>query len=688
MSTVVLHTVNSDFAPVEVSEVIFRSTLRLAAAFVHQDDGSWKAEHVPPGPAVLEVNAPGYRSESMQLRIQDDVQQILIGLRRPGQLSYRVGDEVRSFTPVEDELLLIVQGNGAADATKKLQATPLIASPGFPEVAPPENEAIVRMGGGVERVQQAAGGLRSEGLQVTIARIIQHAGRHPTPLINELVVRFADDVTRAEAERIANDHGLRLAREVRHAGNAFLLVRDGEPTYEILNAAASLRATGRVTYAEPNIVHVLTSDQCIPNGPLWAQLPHLKLIRVDGAWDRLGHVTATLRCGSPTIAIGIIDRNGVTPNHPDLTSTLTDGAAKLYSDIDFSEAPIANQTVVGLSGDHGTSCAASACAAFNKTRGMPGVAPNCHLIGANIATNVTPVAMADIYMWMAGFWNGSTAAGFPTELPVRPADVISTSFGDSGAPLSDTIRDLFDYVTTHGRSGKGVVLCFSVGNTGYFDFTNPADSPHYRPWPTYAKTLAVGSSINSNPTNPIPISFHADPQGNNRNIATAVDTRALYSPYGSTLLRKPDLVSPSHTAYDGTGALIDPVLSAVRVGTGNINGCTCGVVCNDYRRCDKTFGGTSHSTPTIAGAVALILSVRPDLNWMQVRDILRQSCARIDAAQTNAIGQWRDLDGDGHVDYSCWYGAGRLDVDTAIALASAWSLADAPENSQLSATAG
>ena len=398
----------------------------------------------------------------------------------------------------------------------------------------------------------------------------------------------------------------------------------------------------------------------------------------------------TLRGGSSTVTIGIVDPSGVTPNHPDLTAKLTDGDAKLDADIDFSNVPIANQTVAGLTSEHGTCCAASACAAFNEDRGMSGVAPNCHLIGAKITWPVDQIVMADLYMWMAGFWNGSTAAGFPTALPVRPADVISGSFGNPTAPsLSDTIRDLFDFVTTYGRDGKGVVLCFSVGNSGYLDFTNSADS-HYRAWPTYAKTLAVGSSINSNPTNPIPTSFHDDPDGNNRNIATAVDTRALYSPYGSTLLRKPDLVSPSHTAYDKSEALIDPILSAVPVGTGDINGCTGGVVCNDYRRCDEWFGGTSHSTPTVAGAVALILSARPDLDWMQVRDILRQSCARIDATQTNPIGHWQDLNGDGHVDYSRWYGAGRLDVDTAIALAlaSTWSLANAAENSQLPATAG
>ncbi|MBL8345284.1 MAG: S8 family serine peptidase [Rubrivivax sp.] len=159
-------------------------------------------------------------------------------------------------------------------------------------------------------------------------------------------------------------------------------------------------------------------------------------------------------------------------------------------------------------------------------------------------------------------------------------------------------------------------------------------------------------------------SVHADPAGNTTNIATAVDRRALYSPFGAAALRKPDLVAPSHTAYGP--ALIDPILSAVRVGTGAVDGCPGAAVCNDYA---TTFGGTSHATPTVAGAIALMLSARPALNWIQVRDILRASCARIDAAQANATGAWQDLDGDGVIDYSRWYGAGRLDVDAAVGLA-------------------
>jgi subtilisin family serine protease len=515
---------------------------------------------------------------------------------------------------------------------------------------------------GAEEVHSVAARLRKRNFDVVIARPIEHEGREPTALTNELVVRFADDVTPNEARRLAHAHGLKITRSVRHAGNAFLLVGDGDPSYGILTIADALMASGRVVYVEPNLLHILSSDVYVPNDPLWAQLPHLTLINVDDVWDRLDDAAVTARGGSPTITIGVVDGEGVAPNHPDLTANLTDGTSKLVSSTNFAASPIAAQTVAGLFGDHGTSCAASACAAFDENRGLPGVAPNCHLIGAQIGS-VSAVAMADLYMWMAGFWNGSTAAGFPTALPTRPADVISSSFGLNGAALSNTTRDLFDFLTTYGRGGKGVVLCFSLGNTGYLDYTNPTGSM-FRAWSTYVRTLGVGASINTNPTNPVAQSSHADHNGNTINIATAVDTRALYSPFGATALRKPDLVAPSHTAYGP--ALIDTIVSAVRVGTGNIDGCPGLPTCNDYR---SWFGGTSHATPTVAGAVALLLSARPSLNWVQVREILRRSCVRIDAGQSNAIGQWQDLDGDGLIDHSRWYGAGRLDVDAAVALA-------------------
>lgn len=628
------------------------------------EDGHWVGHADAGTRIVVQARADGHEPESHAVTLRDTLAQIVIGLRVPGQLSYTQGDSRLAFTPLDNAFLARVRGAAALQAlpraAKKLGLEYQPVSPR----AVPNDDMFVRVAGAIAKARQLAIELKRNKVDIEISRVIEHGERLALGLSNELVVCFVDDVKRDEADRLASQQALKITRPLLHAGNAFVLA-GGEPDYAILKSADALAASGRVVYVEPNLTFAIEADAYIPNDTLWAQVPHLQLIDAHEGWDLLDNVAVNLRGGSPNITVGVIDVHGVTANHPDLTAALTDATGKLISSTNFAANPVVAQTVAGLGGDHGTQCAGSATAAFDDNRGLPGVAPNCHLIGARIGGAGNAVLMTDIYLWIGGFLNGSVTPGFPAAVPARAADVISSSWGSNGLAMSNTIRACFDFLTTYGRAGRGCVLCFSLGNNGYLDFTNAAGGS-FRAWPTYEKIIAVGSSINTGPTNPVPMSLHADPNGNVNNIATAVDRRALYSPFGVTALRKPDLVAPSHTAYGGAGNLIDPITSCVRVGTGAVDGCPGATVCMDY---GNTFGGTSHSTPTVAGAVALILSARPGLSWVQVRDILRASCARIDAAQANAIGTWQDLNGDGAIDYSRWYGAGRLDVDAALALA-------------------
>jgi subtilisin family serine protease len=662
MSILWIRIVDANLRP--MAEVSVRAvTVENRTIRLQVEDDHWVGESSSGDRVTIHASATGFEPETHTIALREDLTQVIIGLRGPGQLSYSYGHDRLVFAPVDDAFLIRVRGAGADERFAQVaQQLQLEWQPVSPRAGSTTDDLFLRVGGDIEGARRLTRELAWNNLDVEISRVIEHADRPDVGLTNELVVRFHDDVTLPDAERLAASVGLKITREMRHAGNSFVLSHDGDPSYDLLETANALSQSGRVVYVEPNLTFVTEPDQYTPNDPLWGQVPHLQLIDADDAWDLLDNVAVNLRGGSPSITIGVIDTQGVAPNHPDLTANLTDGTSKLVTSMNFSAVPIAVQTIAGLGGDHGTQCAASATAAFDDNRGLPGVAPNCHLIGARIGSAGNAVLMADIYLWVAGFLNGSTSAGFPAAPPARAADVISSSWGSTGLTLSNTIRDCFDFLTTYGRGGKGCVLCFSLGNNGYGDYTNPA-GPIFRAWPTYEKTLGIGSSINVNPTNPVPTSVDPDPSGNVTNIAVAVDTRSLFSPFGAAALRKPDLVAPSHTAYNG--GLVDPILSAVRVGTGTMDGCPGAPVCNDY---DVTFGGTSHSTPTVAGAVALILSARPGLNWVQVRDILRQSCSRIDAAQVNAIGQWQDLDGDSLIDYSRWYGAGRLDVDAAVAL--------------------
>ncbi|NBC15694.1 MAG: S8 family serine peptidase [Bacteroidetes bacterium] len=658
-------------APVKGADVQLRAagSKKYKKLGTTSDAGVVHAEGLEPGRYDLEVSKPKSKlqDEHRTVELTAGSKTVTVVLGRKGQPFYVAGETKVYFEPDERSFLLVSRGPEAPDVTRdrlnrrglKAEPLPAVLTPanGNGEAAQPADVSYVRVeledgdnGEAEERMQAVVSDLEQQGLTARLARPVRRGERPIQGLTNELTVRFEDHVTREDVQRIAREVGLRVERPILYAGNAFLLARPGAPTYELLSIAQTLREKFPVRYAEPNLLMQLELDQYTPNDTLWANLNHLPLINCDEAWDTLDDIAVDLRGGSADVTVAVFDPHGVAPNHPDLTATLTDGTSKLVTSFDFSA--MAAQTVGSLGGDHGTQCAGTATAAFDNGRGTAGVAPNCHLIGARLPSPATGIEMADAFIWAAGFNTGATAVGFPA-LPARPADVISNSWGVTGGALSSALRDCFDFLTVYGRGGRGCVVTFSTGNLGHIQFSA------LRQYAAYERTIAVGASINSNPTSPVN-SFHADPNGNTNNLAVAVDTRALYSPFGPEM----DIVAPSHTAYaPGTGTIIDPTTTCVRVGTGALDGCAGPTTCNDY---DATFGGTSHASPTIAGAAALVISTDPSLTWVEVREILRTTANRIDFANTDPIGQWVDNDGDGVNEFSQWYGFGRVDVDAAV----------------------
>jgi subtilisin-like proprotein convertase family protein len=73
----------------------------------------------------------------------------------------------------------------------------------------------------------------------------------------------------------------------------------------------------------------------------------------------------------------------------------------------------------------------------------------------------------------------------------------------------------------------------------------------------------------------------------------------------------------------------------------------------------NSFGGTSSACPGAAGVAALILSRNPNLRWDEVREVMKNSCDKIDTA-----GGAYDANGR-----SAKYGYGRLNALKAVALA-------------------
>lgn len=53
-------------------------------------------------------------------------------------------------------------------------------------------------------------------------------------------------------------------------------------------------------------------------------------------------------------------------------------------------------------------------------------------------------------------------------------------------------------------------------------------------------------------------------------------------------------------------------------------------------------GETSYSTPVVAGIAALILSARPTLSWVEVREIISMTSRKVNVGETNVSGLWRN----------------------------------------------
>lgn len=460
-------------------------------------------------------------------------------------------------------------------------------------------------------------------------------------LTNELVVKFKSHVTESEVNTIAQRYNLTVLRTIPYAGNAFLLRGSEAANYDLLEVAEALVQSGLVEYAEPNLVITAVDDQINPADFLYANQWHLTHINLPDAWQILRDSNPAgvvpggpgdLTYGSEKIIIAVMDRGipsqttpagTTTALAPDFMGSVTGGGGKVFRFFDFVNM-VPNNDAVTI--NHGVRCAGVAAALADNAsvvpgekEGVVGAAPNCRVMALMRPSPGTEVEYADAYIWAAGFDSGSKTADFPPRIS-SGADVITNSFGllsSEDSPISPFMRDCFDFLTTYGRQGKGVVLFFSAGNSD-------KDFALERPWAAYEKTLAVAAS-------------------------TKADKRATYSNFGAGI----DICAPSS---DGVG-----ITTSDLPGQGNLAGHK-----NGGRDYTDGFGGTSPSTPLAAGVACLMLSLRPQLTWVEVRQILRDTAIQIDVANRHPVGQWVDRDGDGAIDHSQWYGFGRIDAQAAL----------------------
>lgn len=452
--------------------------------------------------------------------------------------------------------------------------------------------------GGTKERDDARATLKQDDNIRFAGRVLQDSESGEVMLYTEnFFVKFKDDVAEKDCLAVIEKYQLKIKSKLPFAPNSYFVEAPEGTGLEVFNIAEKLLAEKQVEFCHPELVQERRFK--VVNPLQW----HLAQTKINGqAID--AHVNiekAWARTKGKGVTIAIID-DGVEIDHPEFAGRVVHP---------FDATLNSNDPRPKTADDkHGTACAGMACAA-GLPNGASGTAPEATLMPVRLRSGLGSMAETNAFVWAAD----------------HGADVISCSWGPNDGKwwepmdpvhnrftgLPDSTRLAMEYALTKGRGGKGCVILFAAGN-GNENTKNDG-------YATYPGVIAV---------------------------AACNDTgkRSVYSDFGDSVW----LCFPSGDfgwpPFQHPDPLSEGVRTTDRLGqTGYEDG--------NYT---NSFGGTSAACPGAAGVVALMLSVNPALTPPQVKELLRQSCVRIDIAG----GQYN---ADGH---SKFYGYGRIDAGLAV----------------------
>ncbi|MEZ5577499.1 MAG: S8 family serine peptidase [Candidatus Competibacteraceae bacterium] len=349
---------------------------------------------------------------------------------------------------------------------------------------------------------------------------------------------------------------------------------------ETLYSIKAMRRDLDVADAGPNYIR---RAQFVPNDPLYRFQWHYPQINLPQAWD--------LTTGTDAI-VAVID-TGVVLSHPDLQGQWVAGYDFISNpsnagDGDGIDAnpddPGDGTDPGGGSSFHGTHIAGTVAAATNNSVGVAGVAFGAKVMPLRALGRFggTDYDIEQAVRYAAGLPNDSGT------VPPRRADVINLSVGGPG--FSTATQAVYDQARA-----AGVVIVAAVGNEG-------SSTPFYPA--AFPSVLGVG--------------------------AVDIDkARAPYSNFGTAV----SVVAPGgNTARDVNGdGKPDGVLSTAASDSG-------GTLVNDY----AIWQGTSMATPHVAGVLALMKSVAPNLTPQDIDTLLASGALTEDLGTPGRDEQFGD----------------------------------------------
>jgi len=379
-----------------------------------------------------------------------------------------------------------------------------------------------------------------------------------------------------------------------------------------LELAETLRAQSGVLSAEP-VLAKLRKKRFTPDDDLFPQQWHLRNTGQGGGLSgmdvRVTNVWAQGIDGTGVL-IGIID-DGLQYTHQDLAPNYVAAYSRNWNG--SPGGTLDPQPDLSYD-DHGTPCAGVAAARGDNTEGVAGAAYGASLSGLRLISGSI----------------GDTQESQAIAHSNQHIYVKSNSWGpnDDGrtleAPGSLTRAALSNSVIT-GRGGLGTIHVWAGGNG-----LDANDNANYDGYANSIYTISV-AAIEDN------------------------GAQAWYSEPGACHI----VTAPS------SGGSTDIVTTDLLGNNGyNFNGASGELGDNDYT---KTFGGTSSSTPLVAGIVALMLEARPSLGWRDVQEILIRSARQINPSDSG----WR-TNGAG-LTFNHKFGSGLVDASAAVAMAQTWT---------------
>ncbi len=454
-------------------------------------------------------------------------------------------------------------------------------------------------------------------------------------LDNHFVVRVRDSVPVEVAEDwLASVKATKLRQFPTDARLWQIKFESGSHCEQLIQLESKLSSV--FIAAEPDLLIEMRSAANLPAG--WpddsryqkqdasgkGNFPHQKIGR---AWNLIhnnrGGSNTQIKIGHPGIYVASLDE-GINPGAQEVKCNAEDATAvvpklgcydvrdSLYCDDPRYDKPTRPEEAHGMA----VFGLISACTNNNKKQ-IAGIAPGSHHIAIKRPLYTSTVDYGNVLLWLGGFPPqpcpiGTACSVFP-KLDMMP-QIINASHGFATDPNDPTspafpvplpawIDSAFNALVTQGRGGKGVVLVYAAGNSD-------RRVEDYEPLAADPRTLGISNCWVS-PTG-LESRAPAQPNAGKSNYGSAIDICAL----------------------GFASETIDPW-------------------CDSSGNC--VFGGTSGAAATVSGAIALLLSVNPNLTWTQIRTLLTDAAKKIDDPAIDALCTWT-------LGRSLCYGKGLLDV--------------------------